>query len=205
MKNETVHNFLAHQEIKWKFNLSRFPWWGGQFERLFGLTKNTMYKSIGSSMLTWNEFEEVLLDIELTLNNRPLIYVEDDVQLPLLTPNTLIHGMNIVNLEKASDNIDEYELRKRSRYVQKSKEKAWTRWTSEYLKALREQHKIKHKSHEIQISKSDILLIKGDEKNRGKWNIGLVQHINKGKDGNIHSVKLRCKKAILERAIQHLH
>ena len=24
-------------------------------------------------MLTWNEFEEVLLDIELTLNNRPLI------------------------------------------------------------------------------------------------------------------------------------
>ena len=52
-----------------------------------------MNKSIGNSMLTWNEFEEVLLDIELTLNNRPLIYVEDDVQLPLLTPNTLIHGM----------------------------------------------------------------------------------------------------------------
>ena len=75
-------------------------------------------------MLTWNEFEEVLGDIELTLNNRPLICVEDDVQLPLLTLNTLIHGMNIVNLEEASDNIDEYELRKRSRYVQKCKEKA---------------------------------------------------------------------------------
>ena len=74
-KNETVHNFLAHQEIKWKFSLSRTPWWGGQFERLIGLTKNTMYKTIGSSMLTWNEFEEVLLDIELTLNNCPLIYV----------------------------------------------------------------------------------------------------------------------------------
>ena len=48
-------------------------------------------------------------------------------------------------------------------------------------------------------------MIKGDEKNRGKWNIGIVQCINKGKDGNIRSVKLRCKKAILERAIQHLH
>ena len=47
-----------------------------------------------------------MLDIELTLNNRPMTYVEDDVQLPLLTPNTLIHGMNIVNLEEASDNID---------------------------------------------------------------------------------------------------
>ena len=47
-----------------------------------------------------------MLDIELTLNNRPMTYVEDDVQLPLLTPNTLIHGTNIVNLEEASDNID---------------------------------------------------------------------------------------------------
>ena len=48
-------------------------------------------------------------------------------------------------------------------------------------------------------------MIKGDEKNRGKWNTGIVQHINKGKDGNIRSVKLRCKKAILERAKQHLY
>ena len=68
-------------------------------------------------MLTWNKFEEVLLHIELTLNNRLLIYIEDDVQLPVLTPNTLIHGIDIVNLEEASDNIDEYESTKRSRYV----------------------------------------------------------------------------------------
>ena len=68
-------------------------------------------------MLTWNKFEEVLLHIELTLKNRLLIYIEDDVQQPVLTPNTLIHGIDIVNLEEASDNIDEYESTKRSRYV----------------------------------------------------------------------------------------
>ena len=68
-------------------------------------------------MLTWNKFEEALLHIELTLKNRLLIYIEDDVQLPVLTPNTLIHGIDIVNLEEASDNIDEYESTKRSRYV----------------------------------------------------------------------------------------
>ena len=68
-------------------------------------------------MLTWNKFEEVLLHIELTIKNRLLIYIEDDVQLPVLTPNTLIHGIDIVNLEEASDNIDEYESTKRSRYV----------------------------------------------------------------------------------------
>ena len=74
-----------------------------------------------------------------------------------------------------------------------------------FIKALREQHNLKLKSHEIQISKGDVVLIKGGEQNRGKWNIGIVQHINKCKDGNIRSVKLRCKKAILERAMQHLY
>ena len=48
-------------------------------------------------------------------------------------------------------------------------------------------------------------MIEGSEKNRGKWNIGIVQDINKDKDENIRSVKLRCKKAILERAMQHLY
>ena len=87
----------------------------------------------------------MLLDIELNLNNRSLIYIEDDVQLPVLTPNKLIHGINIVNLEEVSDNIDEYELKKRSSFVQKCKEKPWTTLTSEYLKALHEQHNLKHK------------------------------------------------------------
>ena len=53
--------------------------------------------------------------------------------------------------------------------------------------------------------KGGVVLIKGDEKNRRKWNIGIFQHINKGKDGNIRSIKLRYKKAILQRAIQHLY
>ena len=35
------------------------------------------------------------------------------------------------------------------------------------LKALREQHNLKPKSHDIQISKGNVVLIKGDEKNRG--------------------------------------
>ena len=32
---------------------------------------------------TWNELEEVLLDVEVALNNRPLSYLEDDAQLPV--------------------------------------------------------------------------------------------------------------------------
>ena len=41
-------------------------------------------------MLTWEELSEVLLDVEIVMNNRPLSYMEEDVQLPTLTPNSML-------------------------------------------------------------------------------------------------------------------
>ena len=37
MKSEQLQNQLAHQGIKWQYNVSHAPWWGGHFERLVGL------------------------------------------------------------------------------------------------------------------------------------------------------------------------
>ena len=82
MKDERLQTYLSINQIKWQFNLSHAPWWGGQFERLIGLVKSALNKTIGSDLLRWNELQEVLLDVEITLNNRPLSYVEDDVQMP---------------------------------------------------------------------------------------------------------------------------
>ena len=83
MSDEKFSQFLAQNEIVWQFNLSRAPWWGGQFERMIGLVKNAFNKVIGCGLLSWQESEEVLLNVEITLNERPLSYVEDDVALPI--------------------------------------------------------------------------------------------------------------------------
>ena len=40
---------------------------------------------------------------------------------------------------------------------------------------LEENHDLRHKNTEIKIAVGDVVLIKGDEKNRGKWNIGIVK------------------------------
>ena len=81
---------LASNRIRWQFNLSRAPWWGGRFERIVGLVKSSLNKTIGKGCLLWTELEDILLDVEVALNNRPLSYVEDDVQPPILTPNSLM-------------------------------------------------------------------------------------------------------------------
>ena len=46
IQNEAVHNLLANNHINWKFNLSRAPWWGGQFEGMSGLVKQKLYKNM---------------------------------------------------------------------------------------------------------------------------------------------------------------
>ena len=67
-------------------SISVEPWWGGQFERMVGLVKQAFYRTVGGANLKWDELQDVLLDCEIALNNRPLSYIEDDVQLPILTP-----------------------------------------------------------------------------------------------------------------------
>ena len=112
MSDETFHDHLAHNEIKWKFNLSRAPWWGGQFERLIGLVKRALHKTIGSGMLTWAELQDVILDVEVTLNNRPLSYVEEDLQLPVLTPNSMLFGQPNPLPELECHQLETADLRK---------------------------------------------------------------------------------------------
>ena len=58
---------------------------------MIGLVKGALDKTIGNGFLAWKELEEVLLDVEITLNNRPLGYVEDDIQLSVLTPISVLH------------------------------------------------------------------------------------------------------------------
>ena len=74
-KDENLFNYLAAKEIGWKFNMSRAPWWGGFFERLIGIIENALPKAIGRASLRFEELEEVLLDLESFLNNRPLCYM----------------------------------------------------------------------------------------------------------------------------------
>ena len=64
------------------------------------------------------ELEEVLLDIENTLNNRPLTYVEDDVEYPILTQNTLVIGQHLMLPDEDLETENKY-LCKRFKYIRK--------------------------------------------------------------------------------------
>ena len=126
-RDEKFQAFLQDYQIRWQFNLSNASWWGVVFERMVGLVKNSLYKVVGSAKLTFKELQDVLLKIQIALNNRPLTYSEDGVQLPVLTPNLMIPGKANYLLELPSAEIEDGDLRKRAKYLEKCKEALWRR------------------------------------------------------------------------------
>ena len=205
-KDEKFNDFLAKQSITWQFNLSRAPWWGGQFERLIGLMKAAFYKTVGQGLLTWEELNEVLLDVEVTLNNRLLSYLEEDVQLPTLTPNSFLFLNSNILPELSPYQLEERDLRKRAKFLQKSKDAMWGRWTSEYLRALRERHRLKHSDDRgSSLKVGDVVIVKSAARNRNCWPLGIIETLIVGRDQVVRGAKLRVGETVLERAVQHLY
>ena len=113
--DERVRDLLEQYDISLKFNLSRAPWWGGQFERLIGVVKSAFYEVIDGATFIWDELCDVVLDVEI--NWRPLSYMEDDIELPTLTPNTFLFQRTSDLPESEPRRIEETDLRKRAKYL----------------------------------------------------------------------------------------
>ena len=88
-----------------------------------------MYRTIGKAQLTWAELEEfeVLLDIEIILNNRPLTYKEEEIDYRIFTPNSLILGRDVSFPDAASHDRESETIKKRYKYIKRCKEALWKR------------------------------------------------------------------------------
>ena len=99
-RSSEVKQYLANRQVDWQFVMKRAPWWGGFWERLVRSVKRCLKKSFGRSLLTFEELRTLVVEIEATLNNRPLTYIYDDeegLSYPL-TPADLIYGRQIATM-----------------------------------------------------------------------------------------------------------
>lgn len=56
----------------------------------------------------------------------------------------------------------------------------------------------------MKINIKHVVMIKGDEKNHGKWKNQIIDNISMGKDKTIRSIRIHAGKNIIERPIQLL-
>ena len=199
-KSEQLQNHLATQEIRWRFNLVESPWWGGMYERLIREIKKTLYKTVGKTHLSFVHLEAVVMDIERHLNNRPLTYVESDGgDEEVLTPSSVMWGQQCHTLEDFE--VEEEDLTKFNRRLTKAREHAWSRLQKEYIHGLMESHRI-NREKTLPPEVGEIVLVVGEERNRGKWKKGKVLRVVKGADKVPRGVILLHKGNRLERPLQ---
>ena len=199
--DERFHEFLSDRKIEWRFNLSRAPWWGGQFERLIGLFKRAFYKTIGNGTLVWEELKEVVLDIEVAMNNRPLSYVEDDIELSVLTPNSLLNINPSVLPEWKIRYVEETSLQNRAKFHKKCKEVMWKCWSREYVQSLRERHHCGGGKQTACPRVGEVVIVEDEDKNRNHWKLGIIESLIEGHDGVVRGAKIRTAKGVLGQVV----
>ena len=80
------------------------------------------------------------------------------------------------------------------------KEHVWQRWKREYVHSLMEMHRIKRGDSNYP-DIGEVVLIVGNEKNRGEWKKGRVLRHIRGRDGVVRGVMLLHKGHHIERPL----
>ena len=91
----------------------------------------------------------------------------------------MIHGIAILELEEDVSSIEEKD-RKSQVYTEMQKS-SMTKSDNRIFESAAWASQSVIKDPKNQISKTDMVLIQGDQKNRGRWNIGIVMKLNRGR------------------------
>ena len=186
---------------------------GDFFERMVASVKDCLRKTLGNARLTYEELLTVLVEVECTLNARPLTYEYNEVDDEVLTPSHLIYGRRIKSLPdeiiEPDDVVSEAQCSERFKYLSTRLNHFWNRWRNEYLANLREFHRCKAQSENRTAEVGDVVLVLEEEKKRGEWRVGVVENLVRGSDNVVRGAKVRVvtkgKPTHLSRPVQKLY
>ena len=195
-------SILELNKIHWHFILEKAPWNGGFYEKMVQNVKRNLCKSLKNSQLNFEELTNVLVEVEVVINSRPLTYMspDDDIE-KALTPAHLILGKRLLTLADGKICLNEEDdtpkiLSKRAKYLRKLQTHFYRKWQSEYLSELREYHtarnsKARKGMANAEIEKGEIVIIHEEKLPKGQWRLGKVERLYEGNDGVVRGAYLK--------------
>jgi hypothetical protein len=218
--NPEVYSYCTNEGIRWTFITQYAPWAGGVYERLVGIVKAPLRKSLGRALLSTSELATLLCEIEAIVNSRPLTFVGDDLNdKEVLTPNHFLMlnpKCGTPTCEDESDDPDfellnttESDIVNLWKKGQNILNEFWKQWTSEYLLGLRQRQSYHHKrqrSTTVEPRVGHVVLIKDPCLPRGSWRLARVYSLIPSHDGEVRTalVKLSRTGRIVRRPLSLL-
>ena len=174
MNDPKVQQALASRQCQWRFVTPRAPWQNGFTERMIGIVKNCLRKTLHRAKVNLKELRTVITEIETRVNNRPLTYLDDSsINVEAITPSHLLHGRRLepfpsINVEEycTDPTIDDRAQYLRDSYQHRNKLlQRWERhWAEDYLVSLREKFYGAQPAEMVNsLKENDIVLLKTDQ------------------------------------------
>jgi len=195
--------FCQQQEIDWHFNPPYASHMGGVWERLVRSTKRALKSVIREQLLNDEALLTLVAEVEKILNDRPITQVSSDQRDPEpLSPNKLLIMRPNASFPPGLFDKHDVYCKRWWRQVQYLANVFWRRWVREYLPTLQ----VRQKWYNLQrnVSVNDLVLVCDEQLSRGKWPLGLVLEVNKGRDGLVRSCKVRVNGSVKLRPITML-
>ena len=85
---------------------------GGFYERLVGITKRALRKTLGVNCFTLTQLTTILTEVEAVVNSRPLAYVADDIEsCHVLVPSDFLSmsSNNVIQGYSSEEKDKEYQ------------------------------------------------------------------------------------------------
>ncbi|XP_049884536.1 uncharacterized protein LOC126379761 [Pectinophora gossypiella] len=205
--------YCVQNKIKWRFIPELAPWFGAFYERLVGLVKHCMRRTLQKHLLNDSQLSTIVKEIEAVLNTRPLTSVDAELEF-ILKPSDFLQPGRCLIMETAQNGLPIQGTSTKTNLI-KGWKKARTilqefeeMFQNRYLPSLRERynHSLKQPrvTSKLNPQEGQIVQIKGD-KNREGWKVGKIISLIKGSDGLVRVAQVKVGNSIFTRSIAHLY
>ncbi|XP_033180022.1 uncharacterized protein LOC105681646 [Bombus impatiens] len=215
---EKVTTFLANKQIEWHFILPHSPHFGGLWEAAVKSFKHHFRRIVGNELLTFEQFNTLVIEIEAVLNSRSLTLISTDPKdLLVLTPDYFLIGKSLMSLRERDFRDTPSNRLSRWQHIQKLKQYFWKRWHKEYLNQLNNRSKwtkgeylnqlnnrSKWTKGEHSIQEGTIVPLREDNVPSMHWPLGRVVKVHPGADGIIRTATVQTSSSLLDRGVKRL-
>lgn len=194
----------ASQEyIEWHFIPPSAPHFGGIWEAGIKSMKSHLIRVIGKQILTYEELNTVLCQIESILNSRPITPLSSDPNdFSALTPG---HFLTLEPLTAIPDeDLTSLNINRLTRWqlLQRIQQDIWRRWQRDYLCILQNRGKWLEPTTVPQLG--TLVLIKDDTTHPLQWRLGRITALYPGSDGVARVADVNTCNGLLKRPLTKL-
>lgn len=159
-------------------------------------------KTIGHQILTYEEFNTVIVQVEATLNSRPLMPISSDPNdLQALTPGHFLLLETPSSLPEPAPPAN-VGLHARWTLIQQIVRSFWNRWSREYLCTL--QQRTKWTKLGPNTAEGSLVLIREQNLPPLQWRLGRIIRVFPGPDGVVRVAEVRTSSGVITRAMVKL-